>query len=197
MPADSNADPADVDGWLTRHGDALYRFALLQVRNEDVARDLVQETLLAAWKGRAGYQGRSSERTWFTAILKNKIADHFRASAREVPLDDRDDAEAEDTDGEWADDGHFAVPPAAWRDPEGSLAQSQFWAVVEQCLAGLPEGQRSAFVLREVHGESTDEICKQLDVSASNVWVLLHRARHRLRACLEQRWFGRDVSEKP
>lgn len=189
MPAESNADPADVERWLTRHGDALYRFALLQVRNDDAARDLVQETLLAAWKGRAGYQGRATEKTWLTAILKNKIADHFRASAREVPLDDRADADAGEGDDDWAEDGHFAVPPAAWRDPEGSLAQTQFWTVVERCLDALPAAQRSAFVLREVHGESTDAICKQLDVSASNLWVLLHRARFRLRACLEQRWF--------
>ncbi|MFZ5557131.1 MAG: sigma-70 family RNA polymerase sigma factor [Pseudomonadota bacterium] len=190
MPADPSADPADVEGWLTRHGDALFRFALLQVRNEDVARDLVQETLLAAWKGRAGYQGRSSEKTWLTAILKNKVADHFRARAREVPLDDHADPDPVETaDDEWADDGHFAIAPGAWHDPEGSLAQSRFWTVVEQCLDGLPEAQRAAFVLREVHGEDTDAICKQLDVTASNVWVLLHRARHRLRACLEQRWF--------
>lgn len=189
MTADSGAVPADVESWLTRHGDVLFRFAMLQVRNEDVARDLVQETMLAAWKGRASYQGRAADKTWLIAILKNKIADHFRASAREVPLDDIPEAGLAEDDDDWAEDGHFAVPPAAWRDPEGALAQTQFWTVVEQCLAGLPAAQRAAFLLREVHGESNERVCKELGVTASNAWVLLHRARHRLRACLEQRWF--------
>ncbi|MEW5710152.1 MAG: sigma-70 family RNA polymerase sigma factor [Pseudomonadota bacterium] len=183
--------PLDVAGWLTRHGDALLHYALVMVKNEEQAKDLVQETLLAAWKGRHGYQGRASEKTWLTAILKNKIADHFRASAREALASgpfDPDALEAEDEES-WREDGHHAVPPGAWGDPEASLERARFWEAVQACLDGLAELQRSAFVLREVYGIEGEMICKDLGITASNLWVLLHRARHRLRQCLEKGWF--------
>lgn len=183
--------PLDVAGWLTRHGDALLHYALVMVKNEEQAKDLVQETLLAAWKGRHGYQGRASEKTWLTAILKNKIADHFRASVREAlaagPFDP--DAIGAEDEESWREDGHHAVPPGTWGDPEASLERARFWEAVQACLDDLAELQRSAFVLREVHGIEAEAICKDLGITASNLWVLLHRARHRLRRCLEKRWF--------
>lgn len=180
----------DIDHWLARHGDMLFRYALVQVRNEEVAKDLVQETLLAAWKGRAGFEGRSAEKTWLVAILKNKLADHFRLSAREQLFAAPPEPESEAEDDYFAEDGHFSVSPAAWGNPERCLQDAQFWNAFASCLERLQPAQRSVFVMREVHGEDSAAICKELEITASNLWVLLHRARLKLRQCMEVQWFG-------
>lgn len=180
-------DPAT---WLEQHGDSLYRFALLRVRNPAIAEDLVQETLLAAWRAQAGFAGEAAERTWLIAILKNKLIDHFRRSSRETPLPDMADTD-DAIDALFAQhNGHWAHTPAAWSDPDDALEQAEFWRAFQDCLANLPARQAQAFTLTEIDGLSTEELCKVLAAQPSNVWVMLHRARLRLRECLEQRWFG-------
>jgi len=187
------SDPAT---WLDQHGDSLYRFALLRVRNPTTAEDLVQETLLAAWRAKDSFAGQATERTWLIAILKNKLIDHFRRTSRETPLPDMADTDDaidalfnEHTD-------HWLHPPANWSRPDNALEQAEFWQVFQDCLAGLPARQAQAFTLTEVDGLSTEELCKALAAQPSNVWVMLHRARLRLRECLEQRWFG-ATAENP
>lgn len=182
---------SDPSTWLDQHGDALYRFALMRVQAPAVAEDLVQETLLAALRARSGFAGEAAERTWLVAILKNKIVDHFRRGSREAPLPDTDDPDAA-IDALFRSDSnnHWLRPPMAWADPEQSLEQADFWRVFQACLDGLPTRQAQAFTLTEVDGLPTDELCKALGITSSNVWVLLHRARLRLRECLEQHWFG-------
>ena len=181
------SDPAT---WLDQHGDSLYRFALLRVRNPTTAEDLVQETLLAAWRAKAGFAGQAAERTWLIAILKNKLIDHFRRTSRETPLPDMADTD-DAIDALFAQhNGHWARSPAAWANPDDALEQAEFWRVFQDCLADLPARQAQAFTLTEIDGLSTEELCKALAAQPSNVWVMLHRARLRLRECLEQRWFG-------
>lgn len=179
----------DINLWLADHGDMLFRYALMKVRDEDLAKDLVQETLLAAWKSRSSFEGRSAEKTWLVAILKNKLVDHFRRSSRELPFADPEQADAEGEDDYFVEDGHFALSPGAWGNPERSLENAQFWKVFESCLDQLRPAQRSAFVMREVHGQETAEICKELEITESNLWVLMHRARLSLRQCLDMQWF--------
>ena len=183
-------DPAT---WLDQHGDSLYRFALQRVRNPTTAEDLVQETLLAAWRAKDSFAGQSAERTWLIAILKNKLIDYFRRTSRESLLPDMADTDDaidalfnEHTD-------HWLHPPAAWSRPDNALEQAEFWQVFQDCLAGLPARHAQAFTLTEVDGLSTDELCKALAAQPSNVWVMLHRARLRLRECIEQRWFGAEA----
>ena len=181
------SDPAT---WLDQHGDSLYRFALLRVRNPTTAEDLVQETLLAAWRAKDNFAGQAAERTWLIAILKNKLIDHFRRSSRETPLPDNADND-DAIDALFVEHtGHWAHPPTAWPRPDDALEQAEFWRVFQDCLAGLPDRQAQVFTLTEVDGLSTEELCKALAAQPSNVWVMLHRARLRLRECLEQRWFG-------
>ena len=182
---------SDTDTWLDRHGDALYRYALVRVRDSDIAEDMVQETLLAALRARDSYAGQASERTWLVAILKNKIIDHFRRAARETPMPDP--PEPDDTveaffEGETP--GHWTEAPATWGRPDTALEQTEFWRAFRDCLANLPERQARVFALTELDELSTPELCKALDITASNAWVLLHRARLRLRDCLERSWFG-------
>jgi RNA polymerase sigma-70 factor (ECF subfamily) len=187
---DATTKLSDPDAWLDLHGDSLYRFALLRVRNPTAAEDLVQETLLAAWRAKGSFAGQATERTWLIAILKNKIIDHFRRNSRETPLSDVADTD-EAIDALFnAHSGHWAQRPMAWPRPDDALEQAEFWQIFQDCLTGLPVRQAQVFTLTEVDGLSTEELCKALNAQPSNVWVMLHRARLRLRECLEQRWFG-------
>jgi RNA polymerase sigma-70 factor (ECF subfamily) len=176
--------------WVDNHGDVLYRFALLQVRDPHVAEDLVQETFISALQGLEEFKGDSSERTWLVGILKHKVLDHFRKSSREIVSSDlsalTDDAEDE-TFNKWE---QWRRPPSSWREsPYNLLEKKEFWKVFVSCLDGLPESFRRAFALRELDGLGTEEVCKILDVTATNLWVMLHRARARLRNCLDDNWF--------
>jgi RNA polymerase sigma-70 factor (ECF subfamily) len=187
------SDPAT---WLDQYGDSLYRFALLRVREPATAEDLVQETLLAAWRARDSFAGQAAERTWLIAILKNKLIDHFRRSRRETPLPDAVDSDAAIDALFTEHNDHWAHPPAAWARPDDALEQAEFWQAFQDCLAGLPARQAQVFTLNEIDGLSTEELCKVLEAQPSNVWVMLHRARLRLRECLEQTWFGTDLENR-
>ncbi len=184
-------DAAIMTAWLEAHGDYLYRFALSRLSGEaELARDLVQETLLAAWKGRDSFAGRAAVRTWLTGILKHKLIDHIRAQIRERDMHEA--AEADPTSDWFGADGHWHQAPKAWHaNPESLCEDTDFRRTLQRCLDALPDQQRQVFVLRELEGEGSDAICKACGVTATHLYVLMHRARMALRACLEFNWFGR------
>lgn len=187
----------DPEAWVDRHGDYLFRFALLRLGDVSIAEELVQETFLAALQGRARFEGKASERTWLSGILKHKIVDYFRRLSRETPLPDESDVGPTD---ELFDENHYWVHetgPREWgRGPENSIDRNEFWRVLRQCMAELPNRLSSAFALREFDEFSTDEICKVLNVSTTNLWVMLHRARAHLRLCLETNGIGEERNER-
>ena len=90
-------------------------------------------------------------------------------------------------------DGHFAEPPAAWGDPHQSLQQRQFFAVLDACMERLPPAMGRLFLMREWLELSFQEICKELALSPTNLYVQLHQARLRLQACLNIHWFGQHA----
>ena len=171
----------------------LVRFASLQLRDPSAVEDAVQETLLAALAGEDRFAGRSNLRTWLTGILKHKIVDTIRRAAREPTAGIEDEAEF---DALFRANGHWEARPASWSEPQGALEQKQFFSVLEQCLARLPEKTARVFMMREHLGLETDQICKELGITPTHCWVLLYRARMSLRLCLEERWF-RSGSGKP
>jgi RNA polymerase sigma-70 factor, ECF subfamily len=186
-PVVSKRDAAE----LGAHRPYLLRFAAAQVRQKDVAEDLVQETLVAAVSAVERFSGQSSVRTWLTGILLHKISDYRRAAGREMSLDARwEESGADDyVEALFAENGGYVQPPADWGDPERALGEQEFFAVLDGCVEDLPEAAAQVFLLRELMGLSVAEICKELNISATNCSVMLHRARMRLRGCLERRWF--------
>ena len=181
---------SDPETWVDRYGDYLYTYANRRTQDETVAEDLVQETFLAALGARAKFQGRSSEKTWLTSILKHKIMDHYRKQYREVPHDDIE-MKADELDDLFDEKGHWKVGPAKWvANPQIHYEQKKFMEALGHCLKTPPKRLSEAFTLRELDGMSTKEICKVLNVSETNLWVMLHRARLYIRKCLEQSWLN-------
>lgn len=179
---------SDPSTWVDQHGDILYRYALARVSAPAAAEDLVQETFLAALRGPQTFAGGCAERSWFVAILKRKVVDFFRRRGREKPLPDDTDGAAQAADFDAR--GRWQSQPASWGDNPGSaFEQQEFWVVFRGCLGKLPPRLTAAFSLREMEGHSTEEITRDLNVTAGNLAVLLHRARLALRRCLEAHWF--------
>jgi RNA polymerase sigma-70 factor, ECF subfamily len=172
----------------------LLRVAQLQLRERDQAEDVVQETLLAALEAQDKFAGKSSVKTWLTGILKHKIIDAIRKKSREPAVStliEESDIDDLDVFFNEKDRDHWETPPAEWRNPERDLEQQQFMNMMDFCLEKLPPNTARVFMLREVMELESDEICKEVKITATNLWVILYRARMLLRKCLEQNWFAR------
>jgi RNA polymerase sigma-70 factor (ECF subfamily) len=180
----------DLAAQLAQHRDALLRYARKQLRNEAWAEDAVSDTLLVAIEKPQGFAGTAQLRTWLTGILKHKVIDQIRKHGREMSLTSEDDEQDID-ELLFAADGHWREAPQAWGDPQAQLGQRQFMTVLDACVERLPGLQGQVFMMREWLELETDEICKQLAISSTNLFVLLHRARLKLRDCLQLNWFAR------
>jgi RNA polymerase sigma-70 factor (TIGR02943 family) len=185
--------------WVDQHGDCLFRFAVLRVRDPEAASDLVQETYLEALRARDTFSGRSSVRTWLVAILKYKIVDRVRKLGRE-PRHQADGASGDTMERTFDRHGHWQTPPIDWgSDPLREYERREFWEVIGQCLARIPSHLADAFLDRELEGMSREEISRDLNITPENVSVRLYRARLILRRCLEIHWFHSQTSapERP
>lgn len=201
QPSGSPIRP-DPDKWVESYADALYRHAVLRLRDRQVAEDLVQETFLAAWKGRSEYRGASSEKTWLFAILKNKIMDYYRKLSREISFTDLQSL-SKIEDSAFQSEGFHRHAwtelerPRPWLNARESLSQGEFWIVLQDCLSKLPRHIARAFLMREVDAVASREVCQTLNVTSGNLWVMLHRARLALRRCLEKNWFDDGPPSSP
>jgi RNA polymerase sigma-70 factor (TIGR02943 family) len=167
----------------------LMRFANAQLRNDAWAEDAVSETVLAALAKPQAFAGQSQLKTWLVGILKHKLVDQIRRHSREVSATTHEDDE--DIDRLlFNDGGGWREAPAEWGDPEAACGRREFFEVLEVCVEMLPGVQGRIFMMREWLELDTPEICKELGITSTNAWVLLHRARLRLQMCLQERWFG-------
>lgn len=197
MPASDGRDygreaTLDPSAWIDRYGDVLYRYALSRLRDAESAQDVVQETFVAALRARQQFVGSGSEIGWLMGILKRKIVDQIRQRNR-----GRSGGEGAERDlseilfdeaGNWrADARRFGPQPGA------ALEREEFWKALRECLAALPTRQSDVFTLREMEGLGSEEICKELEISTSNLWVLLYRARLQLSTCLKSRGHAAGV----
>jgi RNA polymerase sigma-70 factor (ECF subfamily) len=176
--------------WVAAYADYLYGFALKRLKDPELCKDLVQDTFVSAIKNLQSYKGRSSEKTWLTAILKNKITDIFRIKASEALLtghllgENNPQAFFEDN-GHWKD----RHSPRAWGMEEpNALENEELSRILEQCMEKLPALWAMVVTMKYLDGEKSDRICKELSLSTSNYWVIIHRAKLNLRACLEKNW---------
>lgn len=175
--------------WVREHSDYLYNYALYKVNDSGAAEDLVQDTFMAGLKGKDSFKGNSSERTWLVSILKRKIIDYYRkTSVRKsgISTDFSSPFNAQgDFQSHWSDDS----APGKWSfERTNNLEQEEFQQILEYCLSLLPPQWRDIFHLKIMEEIKGEEICKELDITASNLWVIIHRAKLKMRACLEKNW---------
>jgi RNA polymerase sigma-70 factor (ECF subfamily) len=176
------------EAWVDEYGDMLYRFVSYLLKDHDLAEELVQETFLAALKSKDTFKGQSSEKTWLFSILKHKIVDHIRRKKfKEINM------EAEDLgktiESFFNDKERWQVFPAPWnQNPKEAQEFKELLDFFYKCLAELPERHGKVFVYRELDGLATDEICNIMGVTATNLSVMLYRARMLLRRCIDLNW---------
>ena len=192
----SDEKTIDPDRWVEEHGDIMYRYAYVRLKDHAVAQDIVQESFLAAMKAQERYQGRSSERSWLMGILRHKLIDHLRKSAREVKMDDLQPEGFEET-FLFKETGIPHWHPPKWHfNPRRVFEQKEFWEVFSGCLSKLDQKMNIAFSLKELEGLSTEDVCKELGVEPTYLWVILYRARNSLKACLEKNWLKKNTGKK-
>ncbi len=175
--------------WVERYADMMYRFTLVRVKDPEASEELVQATFFAALKSQHTFAGKSSEKTWLFGILKHKTMDYFRNLKKDISIDL--------TSGEEPDwihfnaSGHMVPRPKNWNlNPEKAAENKELAQVLAKCMKALPEKFHRIFVLKEMDGLSSNEICKELNIKPTNLWVILHRARNQLKMCLESNWFN-------
>lgn len=197
LTKDPEIDTIDNDAvnphkWVSRYADYLYTYAVFRINDDDLARDLVQETFLAALERKEKFEGRSSEKTWLTAILKNKIVDVYRSRltglAKGVDATNSDDTEADFFDrnnGHWNDQHR---PAELGIEQSDALENKEFQKILEACMKKLPALWLSVFSMKHIDDETTEMICSELKLTPSNFWVIIHRTKINLRSCLQKNW---------
>lgn len=190
------ASPLADNRFLEELRHQMHRFASLQLGDAQLAEDAVQEALVGALKNARTFSGRAALKTWVFAILKNKIADILRQRRRFVDADQllRSDREEDSFDTLFDQHGHWHrhERPAHWENPESAVHDKHFWRIFEACLDHLPARQARVFMMREFIELESHEICAAAEITVSNLNVTLHRARLRLRECLENNWFVQE-----
>ena len=181
----------DPRNWVSRYADYLYSFAAFRIKDQDMARDLVQETFLAALERLENFEGRGSEKTWLTAILKNKVIDVYRSRSSGFGKNIvQSGAEATD-DFFNQDDGHWNEqhsPAELGIQAPDALENKEFQRILKACMTKLPALWLSVFSRKHIDEAPTELICSELKLSSSNFWVIIHRTKLSLRACLQKNW---------
>ena len=177
------------DKWIHNYADYLFNYAVVRVNDGDLAKDLVQETFFAGLKSAKNFLGKSTERTWLVSILKRKVIDHYRKTnskkgQAEVRMNFYDTGENE---GSWIEE---RVPQSWDNASEKTIENQELKTQLEVCIDNLPEKYAMVFRMKTIQEFETEEICKELDITASNLWVIIHRARTQLRKCMEDNWFN-------
>jgi RNA polymerase sigma-70 factor (ECF subfamily) len=196
MSQTSTVALVNPEKWIDSYADYLYAFAYNRVNDEETAKDLVQETFLAALKAKDSFKGEAAEKTWLVSILKNKVIDHYRKKAAH-PQQSFEESEQYKVayahyfteegfiKGEWKKD----TAPKSWNSVDkNNIEQKEFKNILAKCLDKLPKVWSSVFSLKYLEEEESSTICKELDITSSNYWVIIHRAKLQMRECLEKNW---------
>ena len=185
-----NHSVLNPDKWVSNYADMLYAYTLPRVNDAAIAEDIVQETFLSAWRARDSYKGEASEKSWLFTICKNKIIDHYRKKAKDIiqPLQNH-----HATDDFFDEAEHWTKEdkPIDWGiDQQQSIENKEFYKILDACRKKLQQVQQAVFSMKYMEDLDATEICKALGITSSNYWVLIHRAKLQLRACLEKNWIN-------
>jgi len=179
----------DPNKWIDLHSNYMYNYTITRISKHELAKDLVQETFFSGLKAMKNFKGQASERTWLISILKRKIIDYYRKinskkGSAEVRMNFYEDGENK---GKWLEE---RVPSAWESEADSTIENTELKSTIDLCIDKLPEKYRMVFLLKTIQNYETEEICNELDITPSNLWVIIHRARVQLRACLEENWFN-------
>ncbi len=179
--------------WVELYSDYLYKYAYYRVNNDELAQDLVQDCFLAALKAADTFNGLASEKTWLVSILKNKIIDHYKKAStkNESPLQlTTVEAPSYDYFFDKEANGHWnsETKPKDWAATDTNFDTKEFYKTLEKCLGQLPEKWKGVFTMSLLDDAEAKLVCKEFDITSSNFWVIIHRAKLQVRACLEKNW---------
>jgi RNA polymerase sigma-70 factor (ECF subfamily) len=176
------------DTWVDAYADYLFNYAVARVSDTEIAKDLVQETFFAGLKSAKNFKGDAAERTWLIAILKRKVIDHYRKinsnkGKAEVRMSY---SSSSDSEGDWLEE-QVADP---FSTPENNdMENEELGLAIQSCIGKLPKKQAQVFKMKTIQGVSTEDICNELGINPSNLWVMIHRARTALMGCLNENWY--------
>lgn len=175
-----------IKTWVEEFSDQLYTWAYFKTSNKEIAEDLVQETFLAAVSSFSKFKNDSKPKTWLFSILKFKIADHYRKSYRENEKETISSDSFFDQNQEWRQE----QKPQIWDDEDPALLDNNdFNAILKYCIDNLPANWKASVELKYIEDQNSQTICQELEISTTNYWQILHRAKLQLRKCLELNWF--------
>ncbi len=192
MKVTKDSTKLNPHNWTTNHADDLFNYSMYKTGNRELAEDLVQETFLAALKSAENFKGESSERTWLFAILKNKIAEHYRKASTKYEINNSKLEEDSYINNYFTKDWNWKenMAPKNWGiDYFDPIENKELALTLNGCIEKLPKNQKQLIGLKLIEEEATENICKEMNISATNYWVIIHRAKLQLRACLEKNWF--------
>jgi len=176
------------ENWVDRYSDYLYNYTIVRVNDHEVAQDLISETFLAGLKSKANFKGEASERTWLISILKRKIIDHYRKiNSKKGKAEVRMSYSDEDADGDWLEE---RVRDPYDKTAEDVLENNELGSAILECLDGLSEKHATIFKMKTIDNFDTEAICNEFNITPSNLWVIIHRARTAMAECLEKSWLN-------
>lgn len=174
------------DNWIDNYSDYLFNYTISRVNDREMAKDLVQDTFFAALKSMKNFKGDANERTWLIAILKRKIIDHYRKiNSKKGQAEVRMSYNSDEAEGDWLEE---RVSDTFDKTAEDKLENEELGDAIYNCLGKLPEKQANVFKMKTIEGLDTETICNELNITASNLWVIIHRARNAMAECLEENW---------
>jgi RNA polymerase sigma factor (sigma-70 family) len=187
----------DTRKWVENYGDYLFSLAKYKLDDDELARDFVQETFFAAIKAKDNFRGECSEKTFLVRIMNNKIIDHYRVGKKEIPMSEylartqksfNDHYFEFNTPGEYGHHKIEAFPAISGLESDLNINRSELKKVLKLCIGKLPPSLSQVFLLKYISGENAEFICKKFNISSSNYWVILHRAKLLLRSCISKFW---------
>lgn len=175
------------DTWIDKYADYLFNYAVGRISDAELAKDLVQETFISGLKSAKNYKGDAAERTWLIAILKRKVIDHYRKiNSKKGKAEVRINYSGDEDEGDWLEE---RVADPFSKGGDDALENEELGLAIQDCIAKLPKKQAEAFSMKTIQGMSTEDICNELGINASNLWVIIHRARTALMGCMNESWF--------